>query len=122
MIIKILLFVIFVIANIALAKIDADKIKQGKRIYHGINGLVYSGLLLLAFLITHSWTVVLGLALLRIPVFNTTLNYFRGLPLTYLSNSTTSIIDQLTNFIPKTIGYWTYTITLLITSLILVLI
>lgn len=122
MIIKILLFVIFVIANIALAKIDADKIKQGKRIYHGINGLVYSGLLLLAFLITHSWTVVLGLALLRIPVFNTTLNYFRGLPLTYLSDSTTSIIDQLTNFIPKTIGYWTYTITLLITSLILVLI
>lgn len=122
MIIKILLFVIFVIANIALAKIDADKIKQGKRIYHGINGLVYSGLLLLAFLITHSWTVVLGLALLRIPVFNTTLNYFRGLPLTYLSNSTTSIIDQLTNFIPKKIGYWPYTITLLITSLILVLI
>jgi len=122
MIIKILLLITFVLINIELANIDANKIRQGKRIYHGINGLVYSGLLSLAFLITHSWTAVLGLAILRIPVFNTSLNHLRGLPLTYLSDSTTSIIDQLTNFIPKKIGYWTYTAILLVLSIILVLI
>jgi hypothetical protein len=124
MIIKVLLFIIFVIANISLAFIDANKIKQGKRIYHGINGLIYFSFLLLVYIAIPSSNLatILGLSLLRIPVFNTTLNYFRGLPLTYLSDSTTSIIDQLTNFIPKKIGYWSYTITLLTLSLILILI
>ena len=124
MIIKILLFVIFVITNISLAFIDANKIKQGQKIYHGINGLIYFGLLLLVYIAIPSSNLLtmLGLSLLRIPVFNTSLNYFRGLPLTYLSNSTTSIIDQLTNSIPKKIGYWPYTITLLTLSLILILI
>jgi hypothetical protein len=120
--IKIGLFVLFVLINMVLAFIDANKIKQGKKIYHGINGAIYAGLLIIAFIITHSWLTILGLALLRIPVFNTSLNYFRGKELTYLSSSTTSIIDQLTNSIPKTIGYWTYTAALLIISLTLVLI
>lgn len=120
--ISILAFFVFIAVNIQLAKLDASKIKQGKRIYHGINGLVYIGLLVPVYLLTHSISLVIGLCLLRIPVFNTALNYFRGLPLTYLSDSTTSIIDQITNFIPKKIGYWAYHSILLAISLILILI
>ena len=124
MIIKILLLITFILTNISLAFIDANKIKQGKRIYHGINGLIYFSFLLLVYIAipNSNLLTMLGLSLLRIPVFNTSLNYFRGLPLTYLSDSTTSIIDQLTNFIPKKIGYWTYTAILLTISIILVLI
>ena len=119
--IKILLIIVFVIINILLAKVDANKIKQNQPIYHGINGLIYLILLTPVYFITYSWLNILGLLLLRIPVFNTSLNYFRGIALTYLSNSTTSIIDKITNKIPRKIGYWTYTSIILIISIILML-
>ena len=119
---KIILYVMFVLLNIKFAHIDAKRIKQNKRIYHGINGLIYSILLILSYLITHDITCVIGYTLVRIPVFNTFLNYFRGKELTYLSDSTTSIVDKITNFIPRKIGYWTYSILIIITSLILILI
>jgi hypothetical protein len=119
--IKILLFIIFTVINILLAKIDADKIKQHKPIHHGINGLIYLVLLIPVYFITYNWLNILGLLLLRIPVFNTSLNYFRGIALTYLSNSTTSIIDKITNKIPRKIGYWTYTSIILIISILLTL-
>lgn len=108
MLIRIIIAVVFIALNVVLANIDAKKIKQGKKILHGINGLVYGLLVALGYVLTHSWLVVIGLLLIRIPVFNTALNYFRGLKLTYLSDSTTSIIDRLTNFVPKKIGYWLY--------------
>lgn len=112
-------FSVFALINIGLAAFDANRIKKHLRIHHGINGLVYLALLSGVFLVTRSWTLILGLALLRITVFNTTLNYFRGLKLTYISESTTSIIDQITNFIPKKIGYWFYHIILALLALIL---
>ncbi len=112
-------FLIFVTINIVLAKIDAIKIAKQQKIKHGINALIYLGLLIPVFLITYNWLLIIGLLLVRIPVFNTALNYFRGLPLTYISDSTTSIIDQITNFIPKKIGYWPYSIVLFLTSLTL---
>jgi len=115
-------FLLFILINIVLAAIDANKIKKGLRIYHGINGLVYCALLGIVYLLASSWTLIIGLTLLRIPVFNTFLNYFRGLELTYLSESTTSIIDQITNFIPKKIGYWPYNITLAVLALLLSLV
>lgn len=112
-------FLIFILINIGLAKVDASKIAKNFKIYHGINGLVYLALLSGVYFLSHNLILVLGLALLRIPVFNTSLNYFRGLELTYLSNSTTSIIDQATNFIPRKIGYWTYNVILVTLALVL---
>ena len=122
MMLKIVLFILFILANIGFAYIDSQKIKQNKPIYHGINGLIYLGLLIPVYILTHSWLTIIGLSLIRIPVFNTFLNYFRGKKLTYISNTTTSIIDQITNFIPKEIGYWNYCFWLFIISLILILI
>jgi uncharacterized membrane protein len=115
------LFILFVIFNIVLAYFDANKIKQNIRIYHGVNGLIYTTLLFLAYLLTKNWLAVAGLTILRIPVFNTALNYFRDKKLTHISKSTTSIIDQFTNKIPEKIGYWMYHSVLFLISLILIL-
>lgn len=51
---------------------------------------------------------ILGILLIRIPVFNTLLNIFRGRPANYLSTTTTSIIDQIMNKYIEKIGYWNY--------------
>lgn len=115
------LLIIFVIFNIVLAYFDANKIKQNIRIYHGVNSLIYIALLLLAYLLTKDWLIITGLTILRIPVFNTALNYFRDKKLTHISKSTTSIVDQFTNKIPEKIGYWVYHLILFLISLILIL-
>jgi hypothetical protein len=116
----IILFIIFVLINIGLASIDAYKIEQGKQIRHGLNALVYLIMIAPIFNTTHNWHLVLSLLLIRIPVFNTSLNYFRGKELDYISTSTTSIIDKITNWIPNKIGYWVYHLILFIISLILI--
>lgn len=112
---------LFCVINIILAKYDANKIAKEIKIKHGINALIYSGLLIPVYLITKDWFLIAGLLTIRIPVFNTFLNYFRGISLTYISESTTSIVDQLTKKIVKKVGYWTYNIILIIISIILTL-
>jgi len=119
--IQVKLFILFVILNIVLAYFDANKIKQNIRIYHSLNSLIYTTLLFLAYLLTKNWLAVAGLTILRIPVFNTALNYFRDKKLTHISKSTTSIVDQFTNKIPEKIGYWMYHSILFLISLILIL-
>jgi hypothetical protein len=120
--ISIILLIIFVLINIVLAKVDADRINQNKPINHIVNALIYLALLFIVFISTYDWSLIIGLTLIRIPIFNTFLNYFRGKELTYISNTTTSVIDQITNFIPREIGYWNYCFWLTVISLILVLI
>jgi hypothetical protein len=122
MMIKIVLYILFIILNVFFAYNDAKRIKQDLPIYHGIIGSIYTILLFLSYLITQNLYATLGFMLIRIPVFNISLNYFRGNDLTYLSDSTTSIVDKITNFIPKKIGYWRYSILICILSLILILI
>jgi hypothetical protein len=117
---SIILFCLFVGINIGLAKYDAYKIKRHLRIRHAINAIVY----LLCIAVFYKWltiTKVFGLLLIRIPVFNTSLNIFRGHPAHHISHTTTSIIDQHTNKVVMRIGYFTYHGILLILSLIFVL-
>lgn len=85
-----------------------------------MNAAVYGILASLVALSADSWLVLASLLIQRIPVYNTALNYFRGLPLTYTSDTTTSIIDRVTNWVPKKVGYWQYHITLIIISIILI--
>jgi hypothetical protein len=119
--VKIVLFILFILINIGLASIDAYKIEHNKRIKHAFNAFIYLILIAPIFNVTRDWKLTLGLLLIRIPVFNTSLNYFRGKELDYISTSTTSIIDKITNWIPNKIGYWVYSLILLLTSLILIL-
>jgi len=117
---KISIYLAIILLNGILALIDSEKIKKGEHIYHGINGLVYGTVIGIVYLISNDILMCIGLLLIRIPVFNTSLNYFRGLSLTYLSDTTTSIIDKITNFIPKKIGYWEYFTILMVISTFLV--
>ena len=117
---SLLLFCLFIGINIGLAKYDAYKIKRNLRIRHAINSIIYA----VCIAIFYKWLTVykvVGLLLVRIPVFNTTLNIFRGHPAHHISHTTTSIIDQRTNKVVMRIGYFTYHGILLILSLIFVL-
>ena len=62
-------------------------------------------------------TKVIGLLMIRIPVFNTALNGFRGKRLSYISHTTTSKIDQLLNPLVEKVGYWNYCFWLFVISL-----
>jgi hypothetical protein len=104
----IIIYFFFIFINVLLAFKDANLIKQGIEISHEKNAVVYCGLIGISLFFVPSILLVFSLLLQRIVLFNTFLNYFRGLPLTYLSDTTTSVVDQYTNFIPKKIGYWTY--------------
>jgi uncharacterized membrane protein YozB (DUF420 family) len=111
---------IFTLINLFLARIDADKIKAGKKIYHGVNGVIYGILICFSFFITHSYLTIISLAILRIPVFNTALNVMRGLPATYVSKNTTSLIDKWTYRIIEKLGYWTYNVIILGIAILLI--
>ena len=114
-----LILILFVGINIGLARYDAYRIKNNIRIRHAINSIIYVGFILLFW----KWLTiakVLGIMLLRIPIFNTALNVFRGRHATHLSKTTTSIIDQKMNKYIEKVGYWPYNVILLATSVILI--
>jgi hypothetical protein len=108
-----LILILFIGINIGLARYDAYRIKNNIRIRHAINALIYVGLILLFW----KWLTIakiLGILLLRIPIFNTALNVFRGIPADYLSKTTTSIIDQIMNRHIERVGYWNYSVGLFV--------
>lgn len=83
--------------NILNAYHDAQRIEAGKRIFHGLNGLLYLALCTgLYFAYRPEWSGVVCVILLRKLVFDLALNTFRGLPLFYFSRKTGSIIDKWT--------------------------
>lgn len=104
---NIIIISLFTGINIGLARYDAWKIKRNMRIRHAVNSILYC--LLVAPFYSHlSLFGLAGLFILRIPVFNTFLNVFRGHPATHISHTTTSIIDKTTNKVVKKTGYWVY--------------
>lgn len=105
---KTLLVLLFGFINIILAKIDAEKIKQNKRIYHGINGLIYGALVAIAFYFVRSYALIFALLCERRIVFDTALNIFRGLRFDYISSKTTSIIDRISYKFQSKYGYFVY--------------
>lgn len=116
MITLIILYVFYIFANIGLADVDANKIKNNETINHTKNALVYLGMLLPAYIIVYSefkdfiYPAIICLAFLclRKFVFDTALNILRGLPADYISTKTTSKIDQFTLKIQQKIGYWPF--------------
>jgi hypothetical protein len=112
---------VFVILNVILAWIDATRINKNKFIDHFYNAFIYSCFVGLAYYVRQDFLLVLGLYLLRIPVFNTSLNVFRGLSPTYISSSPASVVDKIINPIISFIGYWIFNIIILLTSFFLIL-
>lgn len=93
---------VLVFYNLANAKIDANRIKKHKRIYHAINGGLY--LLLVAYLIwiadynlPNATLFTFASFFQRQVVFDSALNKFRGLPFFYQSTAIRpkAIIDRI---------------------------
>ncbi len=105
---KLILTGVFFVINIILAYIDSRRIKQEKRIYHGVNGAIYLALTVIGYIFVPSLSVIPAMLVLRIPVFNSSLNLFRGLPIDYTSKTTTSIVDRVTYGVIERAGYFNY--------------
>ena len=99
---------IFSIINVALAKIDAWKIANGRKIYHGINASLYLILVTLLYIWTKNPAICIGVLAVRRIVFDTALNLFRGLRFDYISSTTTSIIDRISYRFQSKFGYLPY--------------
>jgi len=108
MVVKLLIVILFIAINIALAKYDSWRIARHKRIYHGINAVVYLILLIYPYIVTKDWFFIIALLSLRRIVFDTALNLFRGLRFDYISSTTTSIIDRLSYKFQAKYGYVPY--------------
>ena len=76
-----------------LAKDNANRIEQGKRIYHGLNGCLH---LLAACLVLPTGLInSISLLILTRVVFDLSLNSFRGLPFDYVTHKPKSIVDKI---------------------------
>jgi hypothetical protein len=105
---EIILVILYAGLNILHARHDAWRILDGRRIYHGINGLVQVLVLVPVYFYTNDWFFIIGLLSVRRIVFDTALNIFRGLRFDYISSTTTSIIDRLSYNFQKRYGYVVY--------------
>lgn len=120
--VEFILTFLYICLNVFLAQIDAYKIRSGMRIKHGINAGVYILLCGIALYITRDTYFFVALMFLRKVVFDTSLNILRGLPYSYASSTTTSIIDRATYRLNQRLGYWLfYGIISLITLILIIL-
>lgn len=86
---------LMVFVNLGMAWHHANLIQDGRPIRHGWWGLAYVLLAALMAWINGSWLLFMDLCLVRKVVFDLSLNTMRGLPLFYVSRTTTSIIDRV---------------------------
>ena len=94
-----ILEILLLVVNVTMAWHHSQLIGDGKKIYHGVWGSAYILFAGLVAFIGKSW-VLLALSLpLRKVVFDLSLNYFRELPLFYVSTKTTSLLDKIHNYI-----------------------
>lgn len=84
---------IYQVFVILLALDNAKRIKEDKRIYHGLNGGLHIAAALLVWYFTDFLNAVSLFFLTRV-VFDISLNLFRGLGIDYVSPSPKSIVDQ----------------------------
>jgi len=81
----ILTLILFSIANIILAFIDAHKIIKGKWIKHGVNAAFYIALVAIPYFVFHNWFLVVALLFNRLLIFNIALSKFRSLKWDYVT-------------------------------------
>lgn len=114
--IKAILLTLFFIVNVALAYYDADRIKKGGWIYHGINGLVYGAIVAVPYFFFNDWWLVVALLFNRLLVFNIALSVFRKLPWDYVTpeRRPKPITDRIAKYVFKRNGALMYAVYLAI--------
>jgi len=115
--------ILFTIANIVLASIDARKIIDGDKIKHGINGLIYIAMISATFLIFHNFFLIGALLFNRLLAFNIALSVFRKLPWDYVTpeNPPKSIVDRIAKMVFGMNGKLMYIIYAVIFALLTIL-
>jgi len=91
----ILTLILFSIANLLLAYMDAHKIIKGNTINHLINAVVYVAMVAIPFLLFKNWFLIGALLFNRLLIFNIMLSLFRGLKFDYISPSPASVTDKV---------------------------
>jgi len=117
----IITYLLTIILNIALAYHDSRLIKAHKPISHAWNGGTYFAYVLAAALLLQSYGLFLSLLIVRIPIFNTSLNLFRGLPYDYHNANSGSYIDSLFDDWLDIFGYPGLNIFILLLSVLLII-
>jgi hypothetical protein len=115
-----LTILLFAIANIFLAKVDFKIIALHYFIKHGINGLVYSFMLLVPYLVFKNYWLLAALLFTRLLVFNIGLSRFRKLKWDYVSPERKSIVDRIAFFFFRYNGklmYAVYALAFVITTI-----
>lgn len=107
-----------VVCNVAMAKYHSQLMREGGKIQHGWWGLAYVVVTIGAALISKEWLLIPISFLLRKVVFDCSLNKFNNRKLFFVSTETTSIIDKI-HF--KIFGYksWIYYSLYLLISIVL---
>jgi len=94
--------IIFQILNALLcggmAAIDADRIADGKKINHWVNGLIHCAIAAGAWYV-FDWKIGIAILFESKTVFDTVLNLFRDLPIDYVSEKPASKLDQAEKFV-----------------------
>lgn len=91
----ILTIILFTLANILLAFLDAHKIIKGNTIKHGINAAIYVAMVAVPYFIFHNYFLIAALLFNRLIFFNAALSLFRGLNIFYMPLSPASFVDKL---------------------------
>jgi hypothetical protein len=86
---------IFIAVNIFMAFIEAKLIEANVKIKHGWWAAGYAAIIIIIVFLTKDWWWVGEGILIRAIIFDAFLNVFRGLPVSYTSSTTTSVIDDL---------------------------
>ncbi len=104
--------IIFTIANIVLAYLDAHKIVKGKWIKHGINAAIYIAMVAVPYFIFHNWILVVALLVNRLIFFNIFLSLFRGKDWNYVTpeNPPKALTDRIAKSIFGTNGAKMYAV------------
>lgn len=89
---------IHIVTCICLAADNADRIKNGKRIYHGLNGALHLAAAGLVWYLSGLVDAICLLFAVRV-VFDLSLNLFRGKGLFYTPLKPQSKVDQFENWL-----------------------
>lgn len=90
-----LAYLIILLMNIQLAYTDSLLIKDGKKINHPVNAIVYSLILFMFFAVHTNLWMIGAMLMMRGIVFDISLNLFNKKKWNDISSETSSIIDKI---------------------------
>lgn len=92
-------YLIYTLFCVGFAYLNAVWIGDGKRIYHGLNGLLHIAVITCLSHYFENWWLMAALPFVGKIVFDMPLNYFRKLSPFYMTETPKAISDKVENFV-----------------------